>query len=497
MCKLHALSQILPISAIAAFLLASGAQSQDFEIAAEQLDAHVSSLSQLESEHGRFGFQLVEPLQKLAWQQLTVNRYSEAAKTIDRAIQISRLEHGLYTPYQYDLLELETEITLRQQDWDSVADKLAHYTYLIGDRYQGDPGDHVQRMLWLSDMHMRAALDDARDRVGQHLIAATHVNEVAIEYSRKTGQAETRLHADAVYSLVYKYFLEARGVLAGGSTALQLREDGAPNSRIDRRGQAIERRFWQGLQELEELRDLMHESPAFDAEAVAMAELYIADWHVLFDASDDVAAQYRHSQQMLQASGVAEERLRRFFATPANLPRPRLALSVAEAMQSMSTPAANQLAGESRHRLQLLEPSHDLTGLAQDLALLDWAGIYEKDWQRLTVTLTIDPAERQGIWNGGYLTHSRVTPREVVVNEIGGLEAKQVRGALKRLRSLAFRPAQRDGEVLTTHIELDYLFHTAAQRSLTPALNGGRSYSGQRVIYSDADLPASLVAGGE
>lgn len=497
MFNLQALTQILPISLVAAFLLASGAQGQDFEIAAQQLDEHAFSLSELESEHGRFGFQLVEPLQKLAWQQLTVNRYAEAAHTIDRAIQISRLEHGLYTPYQYDLLELETEITLRQHDWDAVADRLAHYTYLMDAHYQGDPADHVKRMLWLSDMHMRAALDDAEDKIGQHLIAASHVNEIAVEYSRNIGHVETNLYVDAVYSLVYKYYLEARGVLAGGSTALQLRKDGPLNARIERRGQAIERRFQKGLQELQGLRDLIQESPAFDAEAAAMAELYIADWHVLFDAADDVASQYQRSREMLRASGVSEERLQRFFATPANLPRPRLELSVADAMKSMGSPAPGQLAGELPHRLQLLEPSRQLTGLAQDLALLDWSGIYEKDWQRLTVTLTVDPGERHGIWNGGYRTYSRVTPREVVVNDVEGLEARQVRAALRRLRTLAFRPAQRDGEVLTTRIELDFLFHTAEQRSLTPALSADRSYSGQRIIYSDEDLPASLVAGGE
>ena len=476
----------------------------DFAGADSRLQNQELALRQLELEHGRYGYQLLEPLEQLARQQLAVSRYSDAAAVIDRAIQISRINAGLYTPEQYDLVQFSIEIALLRKDWDAFDQQIAHYSYLIGSRYQGDARERLSRMLWLAEIHVRSAVNNIEERVAQHLIQATRINETAVRYAQHTDQAETLLYAQALHSLSEKYFLESRAIFGSGEIGYKLRQYGPNGGQIHRRGAAVSKRYRAGLDKLQMLRQLFLESDKFGPEAVAMAELYIADWHAVFDADADLGRHYRQSMESLLTAGVSQARLDQFFARPAVLPRPRLHLDLDAALTLANTAresgfAASQAgtSSNSKARAQLLEPSPFIPGYSIDMALLDWTDSQSEDWDTVTLTLELQPKSAQPYWLGLYRSESRAISASVKVRDAGDLPAEELDAVVTRASSLPFRPAFVDGQPVPGKIAVEFAYNRELISSSAPRLAStelANPWANGRML---AESAASPVAAGE
>lgn len=471
--------------------------------AAESVLARLQSdIQSLESLHGRYDQQLVEPMRQLADELLSSNRYGDAGDTVRQAIQITRVANGLYTPEQYDLLEFGLDIARLQQDWDSFNEQLAHYRWLLGTRYRGTPADRLERMLRLAQTHVLAAFDDSLEQLSSHLMNATYINEIALAYAQGSGLADTPLYLEALFGLTEKYLLETRAIIGDGGSSSDLRRHGPGGALIDSRGDAIDRRYRAGLEKLEALRKTVARSKHFGPEAQGMAELYLADWHALFDAGKDLSALYAPSMATLREAGVSDARLARFFANPVILPRPRLALSIESAMThgalTMSVAEAREPATDRLiHRVQVLEPSEHIPGFSRDLTLLDWRGSHPEDWTRLSLTLVLRPRERESVWLGGYLTYSHVSGSNMQLLGKLSEEVERLDSVLSRVRGLAFRPAFSDGEAVSSEIALDYVFDNRLRSSLTPQV-AARTLENPFVSGSRGPGPsASLAAAGE
>lgn len=476
-------------------------RAADFATTGSNLTQLQADIQSLESLHGRYDHQLVEPMRQLASELLAANRYSDAADTVRQAIQITRMANGLFTPEQYDLLEFGLDIARLRQDWDGFNEQLTHYRWLLGSRYRGNATNRLARMLRLAHTHVLGAFDDSLEQLSSHLMNATYINEVALAYAQKTGQTDTPVYLEALYGLTEKYFLETRAIFGDGKSSYYLRQHG-PDGATDERRDAVARRFRAGLEKLEALHSTVARSQLYGLEAQGMVELHIADWHALFGADEELFALYAHGMATLREAGVSDARLSRFFANPVILPRPRLELSVDHAM---SHGALAMPAGEARdptsdrllHRVQVLEPSERIPGFSRDLTLLDWGGSHREDWSSLRLTLALRPQERESFQLGGYLTHSHVSGSDVQLLGTLTEEVEQLDSVLSRVRSLVFRPAFRDGKAISSEIALDYVFDSRLRSSLTPQVVA-RTPVNSFVSGSQAPGPsASLVAAGE
>ncbi len=464
---------------------------RDFAAAEEALKVQQERIYALADQYGRYHPALVEPLQNLALSQLEVSRYDSAANTADYAIQIVRTRHGLQAPQQYDLQQMAVEIDLLRQDWEAVNERLDYYSTLILSHYIGSIPDRISRMLWLADLHVRGGIEDSPEKQATHMREATWLNETAVGYAEKHGMGNSRMHAEMLYSLTQKYYLEARVISEGGANSYRLRQIHPKVHRVQDKFDALESRHEAGLKTLTQLRDMFKAVPSFGAEAVAMAELYLADWNALFDASDDISASYQQAFDAFRQAGVSETRLARFLASPTAIPGSQLDLRLSEAMSPGNFTSRSRLEGDTLHRISLIEPASHLAGFTQELALVDWQGGLEEDWSRLTVRMTIDPATRITVRNGAFRTKSRVTGTDVVLDN-SEAELDITERALKRIKTLSFRPAFADGKAIASTVQLDYLIRDSAQRSVTPLIAGNWVAS-----FQAQDHGANLAAAGE
>ncbi|MBD3660772.1 MAG: hypothetical protein HUJ11_01015, partial [Arenibacter algicola] len=271
------------------------------------------------------------------------------------------------------------------------------------------------------------------------------------------------------YSLMQKYYLEARAISDGGATSYRLRQVHPMIHRVSDKFDALRERHAAGLGTLTKMRDMFANVPGFGLEAVAMAELYIADWNALFNESQDINTEYQGAIAAMHAAGVPANRIARFLASPVAIPSSRLDLRVSDAMTLGNSSTRLSHSEEPVHHMSLLEPAAHLAGFTQELALVDWQGGLIEDWSRLTVSMSIDPAEQVTVKNAAFRTKSKVSGTDLELQH-SEADSGLTRRAIKRIKTLSFRPAFVDNQAVASKVVLDYLVRDSAQRSVTPLM---------------------------
>ena len=454
----------LPVIAFL-ILLASVSRANDFASLQSNLQQQQANLELLETMHGRHSYQLVESLHGLARTQLTANRFDDAAASIDRAIQVTRLNHGLYAPEQYDLLITDIEVDMSRRDWKEALTKLQHFSWLIGSRYQGSALQRLDLLEWMAATHLRGALNDTKEQRPGHLIAATEFNELAVQYAQATEQADSLRYAELLYSLTRKYHIESRGILGGGRTSYFLRLVNPQARQVDTRSGAVDKRYRAGLDKLHMIRDMLLASDQFDLEAVAMVELYIADWHALFNEAGNLETHYSASINRLLEAGVEPDLVDHLLAAPAVLPRPTLHLSVADALTETDGGRRSIGSGETsdsfalpEYRLTVLEPHPELIGYGLDGESAATIASTAGNWPALQVNMLLDPSRQVTVRTSGYFSKSYVTGTDVSAIDPPPMRHSAMRAVLSRIKNLAFRPAFSGGKAVSATISLDFLF---------------------------------------
>lgn len=302
------------------------AETQDFNGLTARILKQSAALDQLEAQLGRYHMSLAEPLHTLARIQLQANRFDDARGNADRALQIVRWSDGLESPLQFAYLELVIEIEMARDNWDDIDEKIKHYTWLLGNKYEGDPLPRLKHMQWLVDVHAGGAARDKKDRRAYHLMQSTGINEIAVQYAQVQGLTAEPLYANLLFSLSRAYHRESEGIRQRGSVSYRLRELYPGLHILEDRKVAIAKRYRFGLEKLKMLRDAVRLSPAFDTEAVLLSEFYIAAWSELYEEDEDLKASLLRIENFDTHSALSKEQISRLLAQRDKLPQHRLVL---------------------------------------------------------------------------------------------------------------------------------------------------------------------------
>ena len=178
-----------------------------------------------------------------------------------------RWTEGLESERQFPYLELIVEIEMARGAWDNVEDKLKHYTALLGKKYHGDAQIRLGHMLWLADTHAQGALADTSQRRAYHLMQATRVSEIAVQYAQIRRLTLTPVYPELLFAVARAYDMENAGIRERGSVSYRLRD--SPRNGYSRRAKvAIDKRYQFGREKLLMMRDAIRDSEHFDDEAV-------------------------------------------------------------------------------------------------------------------------------------------------------------------------------------------------------------------------------------
>ncbi len=113
-----------------------------------QLELRQRAIENLQSEQGIYHPSLIEAYADLARLQVELENYDEASRFLTDALQIARINTGLYSEQQLPLIDELIRNNARKQDWNEV-DDLVHLDHHI-----------ASRVYSLADEEYLAAADD-------------------------------------------------------------------------------------------------------------------------------------------------------------------------------------------------------------------------------------------------------------------------------------------------------------------------------------------------
>lgn len=443
------------IAAVGGLLWSGLALGQDDTARSEPINRYEAlqqQVRQLEEAMGRHDPALVENLISLADAAAALNLHSEASTVLDRAIQIQRLNLGLFTAEQIPLYFSMLNSLVHVGDWDAVNTALDYMHWLLIDKQVSSDAEIVEQMIRLSEFHLLSVAGDAVQQQANHYRQASELLYFALNVSEYVWGRYDPRRIDLHYSLAKQMYLQSAAVERGDETAYALRAV-VPGSSWVRPRKVVQTRYYlAGLRLLEDMREVLRENENASAESVAMVDLYVADWHLLF-SQERAEEAYRKAFMALLDAGREPAELNRLFASPQILPIATFHDTVDQALcvMAQSAPEGVELVGheEVTTHLSFQEWFESMPVVPFPLLAPAVGQFLRVEHYDTWLSFRLDSLNKVSRWvSGTYETRISVADEfNVLGGELGGEDAEGVDLDYldDRLHSLFFRPRLEDG----------------------------------------------------
>lgn len=346
---------ILLILGVPAAAVAQGTPTES-----ERLEATLATISQLEYDLGNNNSRLTEPLTQLATLYRNMGRFADAHRAIDRATQIVRVNEGLYTRAQLPFVQMKVANFADSNDWKRAREQLEHLFWLHRTKSRYIDDQLVEDLMRLNELHLRGISEDASENQTYHFRRAANTNWLALGAGEQMWGSDDPRLIPVLYALIKHYHLQALAVENGGRTGYELRQI-VPGTDWVREREDMRRYFHlTGLRLLDQIRSIHLAAKPIDLEGAAMANLYTADWHMLFGEQKLALSAYQRSHQELLYAGLDRAALGQYFAQPSLLPEPEFHATLAEASLA-------------RNAVALVDSESDLPANSARLFFAEWS----------------------------------------------------------------------------------------------------------------------------
>lgn len=330
------LSFFFPLLSLLPFNTVVLAQSGSDNQLREELIASEAILYELEESVSQTDLALLEPLEQVADRLMSLYRFDEAHNILDRAMQIARINDGLYTPAQLPFLRKKIENFANWGDWDSTEKLASHLSWLHTNKLKIANAELVTGLIYLSEIHLRGINEDTLERQGYHFRNAAANSRLALAAAEYIWSENDPRLVPVIYNQLKHFYIQSVAVDKGGRYGYALRATTAAPGRGRILDQATSQRIFysNGLVLLDRINDIYRDGESANLEGLAMAQLYRADWQVLFNKRIDALESYRKAYLGLVDAGVSNDLINEFFNRPLVLPASKFYQSIAAGMQA-------------------------------------------------------------------------------------------------------------------------------------------------------------------
>lgn len=310
----------------------------------QELEKTRTAIRESENSVDRLDRSMLESLNQFGTQLMDAGEYDEAHSVLDHEAQIIRASEGLFSPNQIPVLLRRIENYGYQRDWENARESIEHLDWLLTRNDYEITDEFLESILHLVDIHLWGVADDLVDLQDFHFRSARRLNDLAIRAATHAWGANDRRLPPLRYKLVIQNYLQAASVEVGGSTGIALR-------RYSQTGLALSRKdarltyYYTGLGLLGRNLDGYANQPTPDLEGMALANMYIGDWNVLFGNSAAAAQAYARSHELLLEAGIESQQINHFFAQPKLLPEVEFAENWSSAMAILNDKPETAIAG--------------------------------------------------------------------------------------------------------------------------------------------------------
>jgi hypothetical protein len=223
--------------------------------------------------------------------------------------------------------------------------------------------------------------------------------------------------------------------------------------------------FRMGIGLLRRMEEVFRRAESPDLEAIAMVDLYLADWMVMFDERDS-ASRYGIAFDNLREVGVPSQQLNRFFAVPQILPRTEFYPSVEEAMQAIEianlpmVDAERSAEPEVRSDIRFEEWSPGFPNFPTQVLSATLLPEEIEDYETVHLSIRLRGLEKVSRWVSGRYISQISVPDQFEIIEPSQLYAMDLEELAFRMHFLTFRPRLVDGVAQPFEGTLSYRYFT-------------------------------------
>ena len=285
------------------------------------IETLLARVDTVEGHDGAMSPVLIEPLRGLASAQLAGGRVADAISTLRRSIHLARLNDGLHTPQQVEMLEQLIDAYVSVGDF-AAADRQQQYLYRV--QSYGRSVDNPQKMeatLRYADWMRGAYLGDLGQQRFPRLVGLNDLFEDAIEELEETQGENSR---ELLPYLQRRAELSYLISVYPGEQESGFRASAGPASNFELASEA-QLRFWRmrdhnfryGLEALRRKEAILLNNDDTTSEELASAHIAIADW---YQWNRRYANAIRHYEEAW-AINDDDAWLQKTFREPLELPR--------------------------------------------------------------------------------------------------------------------------------------------------------------------------------
>ena len=242
-----------------------------------------SQLSELESLGHKNDLAIIESLIDLSDSSVAHQLFGEASEFLNRALQIERQSSGLFSPKQVPIIFKKMEVDSISGDWDSVNASLENLYWLVMNKNVSRGDELIDHLVRLTQFHLMGVMDDSEDLRAHHYQQASKISYQSLEIGRRLWKPQDRRLLQLYYGLIKQLYMQSAAVEQGDDTAYALRAI-VPGSTWVRPRRVVRSGFYRaGLKLYGDMKEVILQGEEDPLETLAMLNLYIADWHLLFD----------------------------------------------------------------------------------------------------------------------------------------------------------------------------------------------------------------------
>lgn len=290
------------------------------------LDA--TTLRSVELELGAYAPELAQHYLQHARAQQAAGLHEAALETLAKAAHSERMQQGLFTPTQFEIVQLEVRSHLARRDYLQAFARQEHLLWLHSRHYGTDAVDTVPTQAALGDLYFdafrklllgHAALEPLRPLYGpqSHFLAPEDLTRHQLAYlwlghaQQQYSAAIDTLLAQQAYAhpllealetqLLQALLLQAheRSIAIDPANFLRVQDANLRDTlRMDERDRQLPW-YRAGIASHERIIAYRRATQG-DAAAVADAMLALGDWHLLFGQTRRAADQYAQAGRWLQ-----------------------------------------------------------------------------------------------------------------------------------------------------------------------------------------------------
>ncbi|MDP2285771.1 MAG: hypothetical protein Q8L06_16660 [Pseudohongiella sp.] len=277
------------------------------------------AVAELESRGDTWHPMIAESMISLARLMQADNNHSEALAMLERAVHISRVNHGLFSLQQAPAIKMQVASHLAMNEWQE-ADSLEQYHFYIHSRSLGiDNPELIPALLSYAEWHLDAFADRRGDLPATRLIDAYRLYSAALSLVDAQDEPEKYPREHYLHRLAYLSWLMHRTAVQSRPETLYAKTRKVDDEWIERITDGDYRHhnnpFLQGeyvLNQVISMRarrveestpgsSIQREMRKLHAEAV----LDMADWNLLFDRRQGAEAIYKQAWEILAAEDDA------------------------------------------------------------------------------------------------------------------------------------------------------------------------------------------------